>query len=65
MAETSYISELRAKAEFVTPEGKEICVVCRKPTNVDFATPIDQRQHYVEESGQLCPECDKKIYGPC
>lgn len=57
MAETSHIGELRAKAKFVTPDGKEICVVCHEETDVDFATPVDQRQHYVRGCGQHCEKC--------
>ena len=41
---------------------KEICVLCGRVTDVDVSTPIDQRLHYVEGAGQLCPECDAKIY---
>lgn len=60
MAETaSYVSELRAKALFVTQDGKEICVICRTVTDVDFETPVDVRQHYIQ--GQHCVLCCQKF----
>ena len=57
----SHVSELRAKALFVSPEGKEICVVCHEETDVDFATDISARQHYAEGCGQHCVKCCQKF----
>lgn len=53
------ISELRAKAKFVTPEGKEICVLCGAVTDVDFETPVQARPYgWRRIHGQLCRKCD-------
>ena len=40
----------------------ELCVSCYKETPYDKDVDIDQRQHYVEGSGQLCSECWNKLY---
>ncbi len=61
----SRISELRAKALFVTADGKEICVLCKAVTDVDFETPVGARMYYIEGCGQLCPKCGKKVYDSC
>ena len=58
------VSELRKNAKFVTPDGKEICVICHKETDVDFATNISARKHFIEIGGQHCPECCRK-YNLC
>lgn len=50
-----------SKPLFVTPEGKEICVLCHEETDVDFATPVDRRQHYVEGNGQHCEKCCREF----
>jgi len=49
--------------KMVTPDGKEICVLCYEPTNVDATTPVDLRKGYVHGAGQLCKKCDTKVYG--
>ena len=41
---------------------KEHCVLCRQETGYRKSTPIDQREHYVDGSGQLCRMCYLKIY---
>lgn len=41
----------------------EICVSCGKSTKVKKSTHIDYREGYVEGAGQLCKECEIKIYG--
>ena len=38
------------------------CVLCGKPTCYTKDTPIDERQEYIEGSGQLCPSCYRDIY---
>jgi hypothetical protein len=40
----------------------EKCVLCRKKTKYKKTDPIEDRQHYVEGSGQLCPECWDETY---
>ena len=40
----------------------ERCVSCNTETPYSVDTHIDERQHYVEGSGQLCEECWDKIY---
>jgi len=35
----------------------ELCVLCNKETPYSTDTHIDERQHYVEGSGQMCEEC--------
>lgn len=53
--------------EMVTETGTEICVFCRKDTGIPSDLPIDhhwRKDSYVENSGQLHPECFLKVYGP-
>ena len=38
----------------------EICVLCRKETNIPVHMHIDCRVGYVEGVGQLCYDCMKK-----
>ena len=42
--------------KFVTPDGFEICVLCREKADppVLFTTHIDDRVGYVEGVGQTC-----------
>ena len=40
----------------------ETCVVCRQETDVKKDTPIKDRYHYVEGSGQLCSDCYYEVY---
>ena len=40
----------------------ELCTNCDEETPYTTDTHIDQRQHYVEGSGQLCGKCWNKIY---
>jgi hypothetical protein len=42
---------------------KEKCVLCGKETEYLKGTPVDQRLHYIEGSGQLCARCYVEIYG--
>lgn len=56
------ISKLRAKALFVTPDGKEICVGCHEETDIDFETPVQARPYgWRREHGQLCRKCDVRF----
>ena len=41
----------------------EKCVSCHEVTTVDINTDINNRMHYVEGAGQLCPKCYFTIYG--
>lgn len=41
----------------------EYCILCRKLTDVSYATPISMRRHYVEGAGQLCESCFSELYG--
>ena len=43
----------------------ERCVIpsCDAETPYEVTTPIDQRAHYVEGSGQLCQKCFMDTYG--
>lgn len=41
---------------------KDKCVLCWKETKYYKDTHIDLREHYVEGSGQLCPECHERVY---
>lgn len=50
--------------KMVAPDGKEICVLCREPTEIEAITPVDFRENYVDGAGQLCKRCDTKVYGP-
>ena len=50
--------------KMVTPDGKEICVLCQEPTDVDTTTHVDLRKNYVHGAGQLCKRCNTKVYGP-
>jgi len=55
----------KAQRRFVT-DGKnplEICVVCEEITNVRAETPTDERNNYVDGSGQLCSKCYRELYG--
>lgn len=38
----------------------EKCAICGGETPYTTDTPIEKRDHYSEESGQLCSECAKK-----
>ena len=40
----------------------EICVACKRETNIPRKTPIEERRFYVEGVGQLDKECYGKIY---
>ncbi|MBM3228745.1 hypothetical protein FJZ20_02595 [Candidatus Pacearchaeota archaeon] len=51
--------------EKISEEEFEECVCgCNSLTNIRKDTPISERVHYVEGTGQLTPRCYKEIYGP-
>ena len=35
----------------------DLCVLCRKNSNVPTDCPVAERSHYVEGCGQLCGVC--------
>jgi len=39
---------------------KEVCVTCRKKTQVSSDLHVDHRKYYIEGAGQLCDACGKK-----
>ena len=47
-------------------ESKEVeydrCIRCKKKTIYPVDTPINERKHYKEGAGQLCPECEVELY---
>ena len=38
----------------------EKCVICGGETQYTKDTPVDQRENFIEGTGQLCKECAKK-----
>lgn len=40
---------------------KENCILCGKETGVPVNMPVDYRDGYVDCTGQLCKDCDKKL----
>ena len=55
---------VHAEADYVLPNGKDLCVSCGEETPYDTNTPVDARGCYVEGAGQLCVGCFLKVYGP-
>ncbi len=51
------MKKARKKGQNMLCENQETCVVCGAKTEYARSTPIDERQHYVEGVGQLCPRC--------
>ncbi|OGF26178.1 hypothetical protein A2331_01865 [Candidatus Falkowbacteria bacterium RIFOXYB2_FULL_34_18] len=47
---------------FVSEDGYDLCVCCKKKTQYKTKTDIDLRTWYVEGCGQLCEDCYNKIY---
>lgn len=39
----------------------DLCVLCNENSGVRTDCPVQQRRHYVRESGQLCEECSHEI----
>lgn len=48
--------------KYFSPNANEKCVLCGGDSGYKFGTPIEQRQFYVEGSGQLCQKCFDKVY---
>lgn len=42
----------------------EVCVLCKKVTEIPRELPVQQRRGYVEGHGQLCESCYRALYGP-
>jgi hypothetical protein len=42
---------------------KDVCVICKKETSKGTKAPENQRKSYIDDGGQLCPSCYKKVYG--
>lgn len=42
----------------------EKCVVCGTETSYMPSTSLDNRQFYIEGSGQLCEKCYNELYSP-
>lgn len=40
----------------------EVCVSCGKLTDVLKTTPIELRDYYLPDGGQLCHECGSRIF---
>ena len=40
---------------------KEYCVICHKPTQYFYTTPVQERTNYVIGCGQLCEKCDLEL----
>ena len=38
------------------------CVLCGEETKYPKGTHINFREHYIEDAGQLCPQCYQDIY---
>lgn len=39
----------------------EYCVLCHKPLDIPWSTPIELREHFICGCGQLCEDCYKEI----
>ena len=46
-----------------TNDTTEKCVICGRDTPYKISTPINQREFYLEGSGQICLHCHYKSYG--
>lgn len=44
-------------ADFVTDDGMELCVLCKRNTGVRRDQHVELRYGYVEGVGQLCRKC--------
>ena len=43
----------------------EPCTRCGRITEYEIDTPTEARRYFVEGTGQLCPECWRKVYHKC
>lgn len=41
---------------FISPNGKDLCVLCYRETEYDWDTPVERRYGYTD-GGQLCKQC--------
>lgn len=48
--------------KYFSPNANEKCVLCGGNSGYKFCTPIEQRQFYLEGSGQLCKKCFDEVY---
>ena len=55
----------KALSERLRRLENETCVSvnCKNDTGVSRSLHIDERPHYIVGSGQLCPECWRRLYG--
>lgn len=49
-------------ADFVSPDGYDLCVRCKAKTRYKKEKPHDERQDYVPGAGQCCPACYSAVY---
>ena len=47
-------SDNYVNTEYVSPDGFDLCVICKAKTPYKSETPIDARRNYVEGCGQCC-----------
>ena len=40
----------------------EKCILCGNLTDIQVDTPVKEREHYIETSGQLCRKCYFETY---
>ena len=55
------MKKARKKEQNKHYEDTEMCVICGAKTKYLRGTPIDERVHYVEGVGQLCPTCYNEL----
>jgi len=49
--------------EIKDPDAEVKCVLCERSLGYPNKTPFDARPYPVDCAGDLCDECDRKIYG--
>lgn len=54
-------TDIKINNEYVSDDGYDLCVFCKKKTEYKTTDHIDHRNHYTD-GGQLCPDCYKNIY---
>lgn len=52
--------ESKMKNEYISKNGFDLCVNCKKETSYKTETPVEYRVNYIEGAGQLCEECGRK-----
>lgn len=58
---SSYKSFLN-KYDEIDWSSNELCVSCKKETDIKKSTDINLRHFYIEGSGQLCKACWEQTY---